>query len=133
MPAFKSLIPNLWVADINRSVAFYTQRLGFSRAMSVPETAPYVWVRLSRNGVEIDLNDPATAAQDYPSLLGKPLGATAVLFITMDGVHAFHEALKADVRIVMPLITQPYGMTEFAIEDPDGYIITFAEYARSPG
>ena len=26
----------------------------------------------------------------------------------------------------MPLVTQFYGMREFAIEDPDGYVITFA-------
>jgi len=27
----------------------------------------------------------------------------------------------------MPLKTQFYGMREFAIEDPDGHILTFAE------
>jgi hypothetical protein len=27
----------------------------------------------------------------------------------------------------MPLVTQFYGLREFAIEDPDGYTITFAE------
>jgi hypothetical protein len=27
----------------------------------------------------------------------------------------------------MPLITQWYGMTEFTVADPDGYIVTFAE------
>jgi hypothetical protein len=27
----------------------------------------------------------------------------------------------------MPLVTQFYGMREFAIEDPDGYVITFAQ------
>ena len=27
----------------------------------------------------------------------------------------------------MPIVTQFYGMREFAIEDPDAYIITFAE------
>jgi hypothetical protein len=27
----------------------------------------------------------------------------------------------------MPLVTQFYGMREFAILDPDGYVITFAE------
>jgi hypothetical protein len=27
----------------------------------------------------------------------------------------------------MPLVTQGYGMREFAIEDPGGYVITFAE------
>ena len=29
----------------------------------------------------------------------------------------------------MPIFTQPYGMREFAITDPDGYLITFAERA----
>jgi len=27
----------------------------------------------------------------------------------------------------MPLVTQFYGMREFAIVDPDGYVITFAQ------
>jgi uncharacterized glyoxalase superfamily protein PhnB len=27
----------------------------------------------------------------------------------------------------MPLVTQFYGTREFAIEDPDGYVITFAQ------
>jgi uncharacterized glyoxalase superfamily protein PhnB len=27
----------------------------------------------------------------------------------------------------MPLKTQFYGMREFAVEDPDGHIITFAQ------
>ena len=31
----------------------------------------------------------------------------------------------------MPIVTQFYGMREFAIEDPDGYVITFAERARA--
>ena len=31
------------------------------------------------------------------------------------------------VKIVMPLESKFYGMREFAIEDPDGYVITFAE------
>ena len=31
------------------------------------------------------------------------------------------------MKIVMPIETKFYGMREFAIEDPDGYVITFAE------
>jgi catechol 2,3-dioxygenase-like lactoylglutathione lyase family enzyme len=129
MPTFKSLIPNLWVADVERSFAFYTDVLGFSRVMSVPDTAPYVWVRLSRDGIEVDLNDPKTAVKDYPGLAGKPLGATGCLFIEVEGVRALHDVLATKAKLAMPLITQPYGMTEFAIEDPDGYVLTFAEPA----
>ena len=45
----------------------------------------------------------------------------------VDGVDALHDRLKSTVKIVMPIVTQFYGMREFAIEDPDGYVITFAE------
>ncbi len=127
MPAFKSLIPNIFVANMDRSLAFYTQRLGFKQIMSAPDKPPLVWVRLSRDGVEIDLYDAEAAVEEYPSLAEKALGATAVMFITIEGVHELHTKLKSEVTMVMPLEKKLYGMTEFAIQDPDGYVITFAE------
>jgi len=31
------------------------------------------------------------------------------------------------LKIVVPFVRQPYGMTEFGIEDPDGYVVFFAQ------
>ena len=39
----------------------------------------------------------------------------------------YYEALKDRVTVAMPLEKKWYGLTEFAFEDPDGYLITFAE------
>ena len=47
--------------------------------------------------------------------------------IEVEGVDALHDRLKATTKILMPLATQFYGMREFAFEDPDGYVVTFAE------
>jgi uncharacterized glyoxalase superfamily protein PhnB len=55
------------------------------------------------------------------------MGASGTMFIEMDDVDAYHAALLGKVTIVMPLVTQWYGLKEFAIVDPDGYLITFAE------
>ena len=77
--------------------------------------------------VEIFFNEAGAAVKEYPAFGGKPIGATGTLFIEVDGVDALHDRLKPDVKIVMPIVTQFYGMREFAIEDPDGYLITFAE------
>ena len=63
--------------------------------------------------------------KEYPGFGGKPIGATGTLFIEVEGVDALHDRLKPTVKIVMPIVTQFYGMREFAIEDPDGYVITF--------
>ena len=45
----------------------------------------------------------------------------------VSGIRPAKTDVTTAVKIVMPLVTQFYGMREFAIEDPDGYVITFAQ------
>jgi uncharacterized glyoxalase superfamily protein PhnB len=127
MPHFNKLTPNLLVANVERSLAFYVDVLGFDRGMTVPEQSPLVFASGTSGSIEIFFNDAATAVAEYPGFAGKPLGATATMFIEVDGVDALHDRIKGRVTIVMPLVTQFYGMREFAIADPDGYVITFAQ------
>ena len=127
MPHFRKLTPNLLVADVSRSLAFYVDMLGFSRGMTVPDAAPFVFGSVTLDAVEIFFNEAGTAVKEYPSLAGRPIGASGTMFIEMDDVDAYHAALRGKVTIVMPLVTQWYGLKEFAIVDPDGYLITFAE------
>ena len=127
MPQFKKLTPNLLVANVERSLAFYVDTLGFARGMTVPDASPFVFAAVTSGDVEIFVNDAATAVKEYPAFAGKPIGATGTMFIELEGVDALHERIKSSVTIAMPLVTQFYGMREFAILDPDGYVITFAE------
>ena len=127
MPHFTKLTPNLLVANVERSLAFYVDTLGFSRGLTVPDESPLVFASVTSGAVEIFFNDAVTAAKEYPAFAGKPIGASGTMFIEMQGVDALHDRLKPSVKIVMPLVTQFYGLREFAIEDPDGYVITFAE------
>ena len=127
MPSsFKKLTPNLLVANVERSLAFYEEVLGFERGFTVPEQSPFVFASVTGGPVEIFFNDAASAIKEYPAFGGKALGATGTMYIEIEGVDALHDRLKPTVPIVMPLVTQFYGMREFAIEDPDGYVITFA-------
>ena len=127
MPVFTKLTPNLLVASVERSLAFYVDILGFVRGMTVPEESPFAFASVASGPVEIFFNEAAGAVKEYPGFAGKPIGATGTLFIEMEGVNALHDRLKAQVKVVMPIETKFYGMREFAIEDPDGYVITFAE------
>jgi uncharacterized glyoxalase superfamily protein PhnB len=127
MPHFKKLTPNLLVSNVERSLAFYVDMLGFERGMTVPDASPLVFASVVSGSVEVFFNDAATAVKEYPGFGGKPLGATGTLFIEVEGVDALHDRLKSTVKIVMPIVTQFYGMREFAFEDPDGYVITLAE------
>jgi uncharacterized glyoxalase superfamily protein PhnB len=126
-PSFNKLTPNLIVQSVERSLAFYENVLGFTRGFTVPEASPFVFGSVVSGSIEIFFNEKATAVKEYPAFAGKPVGLTGTMFIEMTGVDAWHERLKSQAKIVMPLVTQFYGMREFAFEDPDGYVITFAE------
>jgi len=127
MPQFTKLTPNLLVASVERSLAFYVDTLGFERGMTVPDASPFAFAAVTSGAVEIFFNDAAGAVKEYPGFAGRPIGATGTLFIEVEGVDALHDRLAPNVKIVMPIVTQFYGMREFAIADPDGYVITFAE------
>ena len=134
MPQFTKLTPNLVVANVERSLAFYVETLGFSRGMTVPDQSPFVFASVTSGPVEIFFNDAAAAIKEYPAFAGRPIGATGTLFIELDGsgsIDAFHDRIKSKVGVTMPLVTQFYGVREFAIVDPDGYVITFAERVSS--
>ena len=127
MPHLKKLTPNLIVANVERSLAFYEDVLGFTRAMTVPEQSPFVFASVTSGPIEVFFNDRSFVAKESPQFAGRQLGGGNLMFIELEGVDALHDAIEDRVKVIMPLVTQWYGMREFAIEDPDGYVITFAE------
>jgi uncharacterized glyoxalase superfamily protein PhnB len=127
MPTFSSVTPNLIVNDVAASTEFYTAVLGFTIKQTVPDQAPFVFVWLERDGVPVFLNARHAAAEDYPGAATRPAGGTATLFFVVTDVDGLHAAVAPRTTIVMPLKTQFYGMREFAVTDPDGHILTFAE------
>jgi lactoylglutathione lyase len=127
MTTFASVTPNLIVRDIEASTGFYRDVLGFAVKQTVPEAAPFVFVWLERDGVPVFLNDPAAVEKDLPGAGARAVGGTATLFFVIKGVDDFHAQVAPKTRIVMSLRTQFYGMREFAVEDPDGHLLTFAE------
>jgi catechol 2,3-dioxygenase-like lactoylglutathione lyase family enzyme len=124
---FTKLTPNLVVADVARSIVFYRDVLGFTLTRTVPDEGPFVFASLESGPVEIFLNAMDAAAAEYPAFKDRPIGGTLTQFITVTGIRQMHDALAGRVTTVMPLEKKWYGVTEFAISDPDGYLITFAE------
>lgn len=127
MSRFASVIPNLIVQDVERSTAFYRDVLGFSVVQTVPDEPPFVFVMLDRDGVQVFLNAVAAAAEDYPDAASRPSGGTNTMFFIVSEVDRLHAHVAPRATVVMPLKTQFYGMREFAVLDPDGHLVTFAE------
>jgi len=124
MVTFESVTPNLLVRDLAASVRFYSDVLGFTIDLHVPDEPPYVFASVVRGAVKVFLNDLAGVVGEFPQMTA---GHTSTLYVIVDQVDALFAEVSRRAPIAMPLKDQFYGMREFAIEDPDGYLITFAE------
>ena len=128
---FVASTPNLFTTDLNRSLAFYRDVLGFAVTVTVPEAPPFVFALLTRDAVTLYLNDLAAARKTQPELATSAsvtAGQSGVsVFLHLEGIEPFWEQVRDKAPVFMPLTTQWYGLTEFTLVDPDGYLVTFAE------
>ena len=124
---FTKLTPNLIVSDVDRSLAFYRDALGFSAQMTVPDAPPYVFAMLTAGPTELFLNAPEAAYAEYPAFRTMPIGGSLTLFFEVTEIEEAYARLAPQVRVIMPLEKKWYGMTEFAFLDPDGFVITYAQ------
>ena len=123
----KSLSPNLIVQNVNASVEFYQSVLGFSLVQTVPESGKYDWAMLQKENVTIMFQSIESMNKDLPEFDCHSIGGSFTLFIILDEVELFYNSVKKDAEIFVELHKTFYGMNEFTIKDPNGYLLTFAE------
>jgi uncharacterized glyoxalase superfamily protein PhnB len=122
----ESLSPNIFVTDINATIAFY-KMLGFDLAMSVPEEGPdLVWAMMVKGNVSFMFQTFDSLANEFPEI-SRTDGASLLLYIKLKGIRAFFEDIKDKVTVLKGLEKTFYGATEFSILDINNYVLTFAE------
>jgi uncharacterized glyoxalase superfamily protein PhnB len=123
----KKLTPNLMVEDVNATIDFYRDVLGFAVAATVPDSGPLDWAMVQRDDVALMFQARRSLTEEYPPLAGLPIGGALTLYTEVAGVQDLHDALKGRVEIVLDLHDTFYGTREFAFKDRNGYILTFSE------
>jgi uncharacterized glyoxalase superfamily protein PhnB len=121
----ESLAPNIFVKDMNATIAFYKQ-LGFETIMTVPEKGDYDWVMMKKGEVTFMFQTFKNLGDVLPEVNRKD-GGSLLFYIRVKGIRAFHDNLKGKAKVIVELNKTFYGATEFSIVDNNGYVLTFAE------
>ena len=121
MATLESPVPVLQVADVERSINWYSSVLGLS-ADPFPERPPYSFAILCRDHAEIMLqcNEGvgSSASRGGWSIYLRMSGGQLLDFADAIGKHA--EIARGPERMF-------YGQVEFEVVDPDGHVICLAE------
>lgn len=125
---FNALIPELTVSDVQRSVRFYCDRLGFRIGYERPEDG---FVFLQREECQIMIEEDRGYWQ--VAELHAPYGRGINLQCAVSAVAPILASLGdyplfRDVEEVWyAASTAQHGVREFLVQDPDGYLLRFSE------
>lgn len=119
--AIKNVSPMLPTADMDRSLAFYADVLGFEPLMTSPD-----YSIVQRDGRHIHLQK--TTSEEILESARKHMQ----LYIEVSGIDALweHALTYKDRFRTRDLFDQEYGMTEFHIVDPSGCLVFVGEITR---
>lgn len=123
-----SIIPELTVENIERSIQYYTENLGFRVVARAPETGLAVWVELSFDGEHIMFQEKEEVFAEITHLRNQKIGGTMLLVIRTSGaevVRKIWDKVSDNENAVLPIHETDYGAVEFCITDPDGYVLIF--------
>ncbi len=134
--SFGRLVPMLTTDDLSGTIAFYRDTLGFEVTGTYPEDDPN-WCYLKRGDSHLmfsslDQLDHGHDERGHDEREGhhhdSPTGVWT-LYVYPDDVESLWEKLKEQVPVAYPLHETPYGMREFGIRDPNGFMLSFGKDA----
>ncbi len=125
-----TLAPNLMVEDVNRTVDFYRNTLGFALELSVPAEGAFDWALMKCGGVELMFQSRKSFCKEFPEFEGKPVGGALSFYVRGANMKPMLEKARGAGVLARDLHETFYEMQEFTVRDCNGYFITFAEQAE---
>ena len=124
MTIVHAIAPVFLVADVGATASWYRDTLGFA-VDHFPEAEPFEWAGMRHGDAQIMLQ----RAPDYAKPDRDPLrpGGVWDAYIYVSGLDALHARISGKVRTRRAPSEQPYGLREFEIADPNGYVLVFGE------
>ncbi len=124
---YETVTANIMVKNVKETVAFYEEKLGFQKVLSVPESGDVLnFAILVKDKISIMLQEQHNLIEEYPTLRIEEIKPTFTLFITVSDVAALYEELKDKVTLAKELHKTFYGKDEFAVFDNNGNILTIS-------
>src|SRR5262249_24930854 len=110
---------------------FWVERLGFAKAVEVPEGDHLAFVTLVKDGVELMYQTWSSVRADAgPEIWRAQPKDHTPLFIEGSDLAAIQRAL-AESDVLVKERTTFYGSRETIVRGPCGQIVTFAQFAEA--
>ena len=129
-PSVRQAVPFFAVSDMQASLRFYVDGLGFKMTNKWIDEGKLRWCWLERGGAAMMLQEFRKTGHDSWTPRGKVGEGVSICFICNDALAIYHEVTSRGIEASRPFVSN--GMWNTALSDPDGYRIEFESNTDVP-
>ncbi len=129
-PNIRQAVPFFAVSDMEKSLKFYTEGLGFDLLHTWIPHGKIEWCWLQRGGGAIMLQEFRKEGQNAKPFPELPGAGVTVCFQCEDSLELYHEFTSRGIEVAEPFVGN--GLWDVGLKDPDGYHLHFESPAMAP-
>jgi catechol 2,3-dioxygenase-like lactoylglutathione lyase family enzyme len=129
-PNVRQAVPFFSVSDIQASVRYYVDGLGFKMTQKWIDEGVLRWCWLERGGAALMLQEFRREGHDSWVPEGKVGQGVSIVFICEDALAIYREVVSRGIQASRPFVGN--GMWVTSLADPDGYRIDFESSTDVP-
>ena len=122
-PNLTQAVPFFRVADMERSLQFYVDGLGFRVGPQWAPDGKIRWCWLSRGGVAFMLQEFRAEGHDGWKPSGRVGEGVTICVMCEDAIALYHEYRARGIAVARPYVGN--GLWVMSVTDPDGFQIDF--------
>jgi catechol 2,3-dioxygenase-like lactoylglutathione lyase family enzyme len=122
-PTTTAISPFFIVSNVDRTIAFYRDRLGFETTFQEPDRNPFFAI-IRRDGAQILLKSDGAVAP-LPNPMRHPSMRWDAFVYAPDPDALAIDFTDHDAAFSAPLADTHDGLRGFELTDPDGYVLFF--------
>lgn len=126
----KQVIPFFWVSNIDDSLQYYIDGLGFEMTNKWIDDGKLRWCSIQRDGAALMLQEFWRSGQHANLPQGKVGEGVSIYFVCEDALRIYHEVTSRDIQASEPFVGNNMWVTGLA--DPDGYNLYFESFTDVP-
>ncbi len=126
-----SIVLEYVVNNLEESIEFYKDILGFELLMWEKEEEEMYWAKLKKGSFELSLKQRARINEELPFMKEVVTGGTITMVLQVDNVLEAYEKVSQQCQLLNYPHLTPCGATDFSMKDPNGYFITIEQPAEN--
>ena len=120
------ITPVLLVESVEKSLPFWTDRMGWNKIAEVPDGESLAFAMLAHEDALLMLQTLESARKDEPKFINDAGMYRTSLFVEVDEWPDIISRLEG-YEITMPERETFYGMREIGVFEPSGHVVIFAQ------